>query len=131
VRVDKLLCSGCCELPDHLAMECEGNKRTDSLQEHELTEKQKEWLEASRKIGTWPLTKSERQTLERLYAEMPPREQQGLYEYIQETYRAKGKSAGAEDLLALMEKRQWHEPSQKLRNAFTKSQKIGRPPSHD
>jgi len=98
------------------------------VEEDQLTEKQKKWLETSRKIGTWPLTKSERQTLERLYAEMPPREQQELYDYIQETYRAKEKSAGAEDLLALMEKREWHEPSQKLRNAFAKSQKVGRPP---
>jgi hypothetical protein len=101
------------------------------LEEDQLTAKQKKWLEASRKIGKGPMTKTERQTLERLYAEMLPREQQELYEYIQKTYRPKEESTGPEDLLALMEAREWHKPSQKLRNAFAKSQKVGPPPSHD
>ncbi|MEW6532115.1 MAG: hypothetical protein AB1473_14860 [Thermodesulfobacteriota bacterium] len=101
------------------------------MEEDQLTEKQKKWLEASRKIGKGPMTKTERQTLERLYADMLPREQQELYEYIQEKYPPKGKPTGEEDLLALMEKREWHKPSQKLRNAFAKSQKVGRPPSQD
>lgn len=59
------------------------------MEEHQLTDKQRKWLEASRKIGRTAMTKSERQTLERLYADMLPREQQDSAAYIREKFGKK------------------------------------------
>ncbi len=59
------------------------------LEEHKLTEKQRKWLEASQRIGPGAMTKTERQLLERLYADMLPREQQELAAYIEAKFAKK------------------------------------------
>jgi len=94
------------------------------LDESRLTEKQRKWLEASKKIGPGPMTKSERQTLERLYAEMLPREQQDLYNHIRESYaKADTEQVPEEDPISIMEQRAWNEPSPGLMKAFSRPQK--------
>ena len=96
------------------------------VDENKLTEKQRRWLESSRKIGPGPMTKTERQRLEALYAEMLPSEQQELQEYIEENF---GKATEHEESpIEEMARRVWREPSEKLRGALGKSQKI-KPPS--
>jgi hypothetical protein len=105
-----------------------------ALEEKALTPKQRNWLEASRKIGTWPLTKSEKQNLERLYAEMLPQEQQELARFIQEKYapadaeKPPEAQTDDEDPIETMMSRFWHEPSEALRTALTKAQAV-KPPS--
>lgn len=102
------------------------------MKEKDLTEKQRAWLEASRKIGPGPMTKSERLKLERLYAEMLPAEQQELAAHIKEKF---GKKADEEkedkhedDPIARMMERIWPEPSPKLRETLGKI-RIVQPPS--
>ncbi len=56
------------------------------MEEKELTQKQKQWLEKSAKIGLGPMTKSERQALEDLYNDMKPEEQKELAKYIEEKF---------------------------------------------
>lgn len=56
------------------------------MEEKELTNKQREWLEKSSQIGLGPMTKSEKQALEDLYNEMKPEEQKELAEYIEEKF---------------------------------------------
>jgi len=94
------------------------------LDEKDLTPKQRKWLEASRKIGSGAMTKTERQTLERLYADMLPAEQQGLQRYIQEQFGKKKDEPGSKpsppDPTELMERRVWTPPSDGLRRAFAK-----------
>lgn len=104
------------------------------MEEHELTPKQRKWLEASRKIGPGPMTKTERQTLERLYTDMLPREQQELQRHIQEKFAkaqaerdaASGSESDTErqinpdDPTSVMERRVWSEPSPGLKKALTK-----------
>jgi hypothetical protein len=70
------------------------------LEEKDLSEKQRKWLEASGKIGPGAMTKSERQTLERLYAEMLPKEQQELQQYIQRISERKRPSSRSQRTLS-------------------------------
>jgi hypothetical protein len=94
------------------------------LEEHELTDKQRKWLEASKKIGRIAMTKSEKQTLERLYSDMLPREQQDLASYIEEKFGKKdqsGKEAPeAQDPIEKMLSKEWREPSKGLLTALSK-----------
>jgi len=93
------------------------------LEEKDLSERQRRWLEASRKIGPGAMTKSERQTLERLYAEMLPKEQQELQHYIQEKFAKKPtEDHEEEDPIERMLKKTWPSPSKKLVSALSKAQ---------
>jgi hypothetical protein len=77
------------------------------------------------------MTKSERRTLERLYAEMLPVEQQQLARYIQDKFgrtRDEEKDEQVKDPVEQMMERTWPEPSQKLRETLGKTQ-IVKPPS--
>jgi len=99
------------------------------LDEKDLTPKQRKWLEASRKIGPGAMTKTERQTLERLYADMLPTEQQALLRYIQAQFGKKDDDRETEpavqDPTELMEHRVWTPPSNGLRKAFAKPSVTG------
>jgi len=91
------------------------------LKEQELTQKQQEWLALSRKIGPGPMTKSEREALEKLYKEMLPREQQELFEHIEAHFGNK-ESPGPEaeeDPIAIMQRKAWTPPSPALRAALS------------
>ena len=104
------------------------------MKEENLTEKQRAWLEASRKIGPGPMTKSERLTLERLYADMLPAEQQQLTAYIKDRFGKKsdGKNEEQEDdPIARMMERMWPEPSPKLRETLGKIRTFKPPVSGD
>lgn len=101
----------------------------------QLTKKQKEWLEASKKIGPGAMTKSEKQLLEKLYAEMLPHEQQALYEYIQTNFglkdeETKDQEAEQADPIAKMQQRVWGKPSDKLIKSLGKIQSV-KPPFSD
>lgn len=88
------------------------------MEEKDLTQKQREWLEASKKIGLGPKTKSERQNLEKLYADMLPAEQQQLREYIEDTF---GDRFDEQPILEQKDK-QYAEPSKGLKSILTKPQ---------
>lgn len=95
------------------------------MEEDNLTEGQRKWLQASREIGPGPMTKSERLQLESLYAEMLPTEQQDLARYIEENF---GKSEEKiEDPIEKMARRVWLEPSTKLRQTLA-STGVVKPP---
>jgi hypothetical protein len=118
------------------------------VEESELSERQRKWLETSRKIGRSAMTKTEKQTLERLYAELLPAEQQELANFIQEKFGKKDADApepgqteaaqdpgfdfsanlqtGDDDPTAEMEQKSWKEPSKALLKAFSKPQKPGK-----
>lgn len=68
------------------------------------------------------MTKSEKETLERLYAEMLPQEQQDLAKYIVDKFGKKDGStdaeSGSEDPTERMSKRIWSEPSEGLKKAL-------------
>ncbi len=101
------------------------------MKEENLTEEQRAWLEASRKIGPGPMTKSERLILERLYADMLPAEQQQLAAYIKKRFGKKldEKTEDQEDdPIARMMERTWPEPSPKLRETLGKI-RTGKPPA--
>ncbi len=96
------------------------------MQEKDLTEKQRRWLEASRKIGPGPMTKSERKLLEQLYADMDPREQQELYDYIQMKYGdTETKNPRStddqflDDPISRMQLKMWHAPSGAFKRALS------------
>ncbi|MBI4962420.1 MAG: hypothetical protein HY913_04020 [Desulfomonile tiedjei] len=93
------------------------------MDETQLTQKQRKWLEASRKIGPGAMTRTERETLERLYADMLPREQQELKAYIEEQFSKKEpEGQGVEDPTAKMERKDWTPPSPALRSALSRVQ---------
>jgi hypothetical protein len=95
------------------------------LEEHKLTEKQRNWLEASQRIGPGAMTKTERQLLERLYADMLPREQQELAAYIEAKFGKKepdSKDSEEKDPIEKMRRKEWRPPSEALRSALAKSQ---------
>lgn len=97
------------------------------MEEKDLTEKQREWLALSQKIGPGAMTKSEREKLEKAYAAMLPREQQDLYNYIRETYGKKedeetSSESKPQDPIAEMEKIVWKAPSDRLKSALSKVQ---------
>jgi hypothetical protein len=98
-----------------------------ALEEKDLTEKQREWLALSRKIGPGAMTKSEREKLEKAYAAMLPKEQQDLHNYIIATYGKKegdetSKASEPNDPIAEMERIAWKAPSDRLKAAFSKVQ---------
>jgi hypothetical protein len=92
-----------------------------SLKEQELTKKQREWLALSKKIGPGPMTRSERESLEKLYKEMLPREQQQLFEYIEAHFSKKESQEpeAEEDPISIMQRKVWTPPSPALRAAFS------------
>lgn len=110
------------------------------MEEKDLTPKQREWLEVSRRIGRGAMTKSERLLLERIYTEMLPAEQQELSRYIEEKFRKQHdlppeekttpgpkvetqSGPKPEDITEIMEKKSWAPPSKKLLSALAKVQK--------
>ena len=95
------------------------------MAEQELTEKQRKWLEASQRIGPGSMTKTERQLLEGLYADMLPREQQELAAYIEAKFGKKEldqKDSEEKDPIEKMRRKEWRPPSEALRSALAKSQ---------
>lgn len=104
------------------------------MDERDLTQKQREWLEASKKIGPGPMTKTERTRLEKLYADMEPREQQDLYRFIQEKYGQQSSEKGVAEVQAdtgdpieRMQSRIWHQPSNALKKALSTAPKLTPP----
>ncbi len=68
------------------------------------------------------MTKSEREALEKLYKEMLPREQQGLYDYIQSHFGKKEtEQPEAEDPISIMQRKTWDTPSHAFRAALSKT----------
>ncbi len=95
------------------------------MAEQELTEKQRKWLEASQRIGPGAMTKTERKLLERLYADMLPREQQELAAYIEAKFGKKDpdqKDSEEKDPIEKMRRKEWRLPSKALKSALAKSQ---------
>jgi hypothetical protein len=95
------------------------------VKEKKLTEKQRKWLEASQRIGPGAMTKTERQLLEQLYADMLPKEQQGLAAYIEARFGKKeppSEDSKEDDPIEKMRRREWSPPSSALRSALAKSQ---------
>jgi hypothetical protein len=112
------------------------------LEEKDLTYKQREWLDLSRKIGPGTMTRSERESLEKAYAEMLPREQQELYDYIMTTFGKKEPAQAQEgqetppenppdDPIAQMQEKVWNTPSKAIKSAFSRVQTVGRSPFKD
>lgn len=112
------------------------------MDEKDLSKRQKRWLEASKKIGRGAMTKTERETLERLYAEMLPAEQQDLARFIEDKYGKNApdkKSAEGsrseepleEDPMERMQRKVWAEPSRALRSALAGSIAPKKRPSKD
>jgi len=71
------------------------------------------------------MTRTERELLERLYAEMLPSEQQELYRYIRQ--KAGKQEEQTDDPIAAMEKKVWNQPSRKLLDTLGQSQKVRKP----
>ncbi len=86
-----------------------------------ITPRQRKWIEASTKIGTGPMTPSERKLLEKLYADMTPSEQEELADYIQDRF-------GKTDPIRTRELKPTTESSPRLREALAKAQRISPPP---
>ena len=105
------------------------------MEEHQLTPKQRKWLEASHRFGPGAMTRTERETLERLYADMLPAEQQELQRYIDEKYGAKDaadKLGGiVEDPVDRMQQKIWKPPSQGLAKALSSAMRPKRQPPSD
>ncbi len=99
------------------------------LKDSDLTEKQHKWLEASQRIGPGAMTKTERQLLEKLYADMLPREQQDLAAYIEAKFAKKESSKDSEekDPIEKMRRKEWSPPSKALRSALSKPLKPRHP----
>jgi len=81
------------------------------------------------------MTRTERETLERLYADMLPREQQELKAYIEEHFSKEEKEEPEEkdfeDPTKRMERKKWTSPSPALKAALSKVQVIKRTRSED
>ena len=94
------------------------------MSESELTPRQKKWLEASKKIGRVAMTKSERESLEKLYAEMLPTEQMELKSYIEKNF-SKDSEQGetTQDPTEVMEQVAWSDPSEALKKTLSGTQK--------
>lgn len=103
------------------------------MEERDLTSKQRRWLEASRKIGPGPMTRTERESLEKLYADMLPAEQQELQRYIQEKWGQKNVASELGDIVESpidrMQKKTFKTPSQGLVKALSESMKAKPKPS--
>jgi hypothetical protein len=91
------------------------------LNEQELTQKQRDWLALSGKIGPGPMTKTEREALEKLYKEMLPREQQELFEFIDAHFGKKEsrEPEAEEDPISIMQRKVRTPPSPALRAALS------------
>lgn len=105
------------------------------VEEQKLTPKQRRWLDASRRIGPGAMTRTERETLEKLYADMLPAEQQELQRYIEEKWGRKDRASQldeiVEDPIERMQQTIWKPPSEGLTKALSKSLRIKRhPPTH-
>ena len=90
------------------------------VEEKDLTHKQLKWLEESEKIGPGPMTKTERETLEKLYADMLPAEQKELLIYIEEKFSVDFDETPIKE----QEAKTYSEPSKALKAAFAKSQSL-------
>jgi hypothetical protein len=112
------------------------------LDETTLSKRQKRWLDASGQIGRGAMTKTERETLERLYAEMLPAEQQELARYIEEKYGKKEpekrqaqesslEDPQVDDPIERMQRKVWAEPSKALRSVLSGSIAPKKRPSKD
>jgi hypothetical protein len=105
------------------------------VEEHQLTPKQRKWLEASHRIGPGTMTRTERETLERLYADMLPAEQQELRQYIEEKYGAKDPGSQLEGILEdpveRMQQKIWNAPSRGLAKALSTAMHPKRRPHSD
>ena len=105
------------------------------MDESKLTPKQRKWLDASRKIGPGAISRTERETLERLYADMLPKEQKELKTYIEESFGKKEKEEieekEVEDPTKKMEAKKWAPPSPALKTALSKVQVIKQTKSED
>ena len=84
------------------------------MEEKDLTSKQRKWIDTSKKIGLGPMTKTERQTLNDLYADMLPAEQQELADYIEEKF---GYDVD-ETPIKEQEEKEYAEPSNALKAAL-------------
>lgn len=101
------------------------------MKDEDLTPKQRLWMETSSKIGPGTMTRTERETLERLYAEMLPTEQQDLFDYIKAKFGKKDDDTSTEskaDPIAMMEKIIWSEPSTGLKKRMGVVQISRNPP---
>jgi len=105
------------------------------VEEQELTPKQRRWLEASRRIGPGAMTRTERETLEKLYADMLPAEQQELQRYIEEKWGRKDSGSQLdeimEDPIERMQQKIWKPPSEGLTKVLSKSFRPKRRPTSD
>jgi len=81
------------------------------------------------------MTRTERESLERLYTDMLPKEQQDLKAYIEQQFGNKEKKERqekeVEDPIKRMERKQWTPPSRALRAALSKAQVTKRNKSED
>ncbi len=97
------------------------------MSETKLTPKQKKWLDASKKIGRGAMTRSERETLEKLYTDMLPAEQVELKKYIEETFGEKSETGSSGETgvepTELMSQVEWSDPSDALKQTLSKTQK--------
>ncbi len=100
--------------------------RNDIPDESNLSPKQRQWLEESKKIGPGTMTKSERERLEKIYAEMLPAEQQELQKFIHKHYHVEIDETPIKE----REQREWSEPSKKLKSVLSSSQ-VKTPPLSD
>lgn len=105
------------------------------MEDSELTPRQRKWLEASHKIGPGSMTRTERETLERLYADMLPVEQQELHRYIEEKWGAKDPGGQLDEILEdpidRMQRKIWKPPSPGLAKALSTVMRPKRRPPSD
>ncbi|MDQ1284960.1 MAG: hypothetical protein QG663_363 [Thermodesulfobacteriota bacterium] len=102
----------------------------EELNENDLTPGQLKWLETSKKIGPGSITPTERQTLEKLYAELLPQEQQELFDYIKSRFGKDNETETeqGDDPVTRMERMVWSTPSDSLKSSFRKAQIPKTPP---
>lgn len=96
-----------------------------------LTDKQRAWLTASWEIGRGAMTRSEKRRLQKLFDDMSEEEQVSLQRYIQEQFGTKSDEPEPfpeDEPTALMERKQWPEPSKKMLDSLLRVQTV-KPPS--
>ena len=91
------------------------------MEDKDFTPKQRKWIETSRKIGLGRMTKTERETLEELYADMLPTEQQELADHIEEKFGYEIDETPIKE----QEKKKYAEPSSALRSSLGASRLKG------
>lgn len=81
------------------------------------------------------MTRTESETLERLYADMLPAEQQELQRYIEEKWGAKDPGAQLDEILEdpvdRMQQKMWKPPSRGLAKALSTAMRPKRQPPSD